>query len=116
VPLVHIEGVEIPLHGLILCDTQYDRGTCWHAESGQEDARKVPDNEGGYGNADNQRGATPAARRAFSLRRGRARLGRGSWRRRSRCFDRGAYHVVVPNMLLAECIYPIGRNTSVAPA
>ena len=63
-----------------------------------------------------QRGATAALRRAFALRRLQARFWRRRWRRSSRWFDRGSYHVVLPNMLLAECAYIIGRNTSVAPA
>ena len=66
VALIHVQGVEIPLHRPMLCDVQHQFGTGGHAEGGQENAGEMPDDEDGERDADNQCGAAAAAR--LSLR------------------------------------------------
>src|SRR4029079_10463186 len=47
VPLIHVEGVQVPLHGPVLCETQNEFGARRHTERGQENASKMPGDKNG---------------------------------------------------------------------
>jgi hypothetical protein len=62
VPLIHVQGIEIPLHWPMLCDSHYEFGGLGHAEGSQEYTGEVPEDEHRECDADNQPGAAGAAR------------------------------------------------------